>query len=372
MAGGAAETGRRGAGRIALPAQSVDSGPGAIGEKQAAPTFPVHSNLASGRSAAEVPVVGPVTPKGWQTVGVSADDVPPLAGQGEPQARLAAVGVPAPHKLGKVRLGGAVIAERIVDLQHQGRQGIANLGEPGSHPRPPLGGEKVGVLADPHPPSQAVGEAVPGEDRPPARSLPVEREGMRIERSTEVGVDRHTERRDVQVGEDVHQGPVLAIHIAIHGVANRQSELRADPPQGTKALDQLIGIVKGSDVTEHRGDLDPAGLHQVDEARNLAVRCRLEPVAQHAGRLDGPPEGVVPVVVQVPLAEGQRRVQEAPMEIPDNRLIVGIADVGVAVVNEINRFYRRAGHHQPPIGRPNLPVRSTRYARHNGAACSKE
>jgi hypothetical protein len=64
-------------------------------------------------------------------------------------------------------------------------------------------------------------------------------------------------------------------------------------------------------------------------------------VHQHGGALDGPAEGVVGIAVRVARAAIEGGVDEAAMQVPDNRLVVRVADVGVAMVDQVDRLDAR-------------------------------
>ena len=343
---------------VLFAAQRAQGGRGGVGGAQACAAVAVDRHLAGARPAAEVPVVGPVAAVRGELIPVRAHGRPPLGGQGDAQARPADGLVPRTHEGRDRGARGAVVAEGVVELQHQHREGVVALAQPAVDARPGLVAQPHGILVHPRLAREAVIPAVPGQNGASARPLPMEGIGPGQGRAAEVDVGGHGEGVDARVEQHVDERPVLAVDVAVHGVADGQAELLADSAQRRQRLDELVGVHERGDVEEHAGDLDAPAAHEVHEAGHLAIRGRAEPVQQHGGGLDGPAEGVVGVAVRVALAAVEGGVDEATMQVPDDRLVVCVADVGVAVMDQVDRLDARVHVRQllsasrPPAPRP--------------------
>ena len=82
------------------------------------------------------------------------------------------------------------------------------------------------------------------------------------------------------------------------------------------------------------GDLELAALHRGEEAVAIAVARVLPPVERDAGDLAGPAEAAVVRPVGGRVGDVERLVDEAAMQLEHDRLRMGVADVGVAVMDE--------------------------------------
>ena len=83
-----------------------------------------------------------------------------------------------------------------------------------------------------------------------------------------------------------------------------------------------------------RGDLELAALDRGEEAVAVAVARMLPPVERRAGHLAGPAEAALVRPVGGLVGDVERLVDEAPMQLEHHRLRMGVADVGMGVMDE--------------------------------------
>jgi hypothetical protein len=129
--------------------------------------------------------------------------------------------------------------------------------------------------------------------------------------------------------------PRLAVDVAVHGRGDGEAVIVAQGAQRLERFGQLAGVEQRRQVGKHAGDFDAPGfLHRL-EALDFARAGVPQPAQQHVGVLHRPAECAVRLAVGGTLGQGQRLGDEALVQVEDNRLVVGVADVGMAVVDKV-------------------------------------
>ena len=187
----------------------------------------------------------------------------------------------------------------------------------------------------------AVDEAVIGGDRAAARRLPVEGARPGPQRVAVVLVDRHADAGDAVVEQRIDDAPGQAVDVGVHRRAHRNAEV-AQEFERLEDVDHHAVVHQRRHVPAHAGDVELAALDRGKEAVAIAVAGVLPPVDGDAGDLAGPAEPAVVGVVRGALGDVQRLVDEATMQFHHHRLRMGVADVGMAVVDEENFLDRHA------------------------------
>jgi hypothetical protein len=149
-----------------------------------------------------------------------------------------------------------------------------------------------------------------------------------------VVVDRHAGALDPFVEEDVGKGPVVAVDVAVHGEANVEALLRPEAALRGEGLAEERQVGERRKVREHRRALHETLRLRSAKAPDIRSGGRAEGSLDLAGRLHRPPEGSVVGSAAVAVNETQGVVDEARLELPENGLIDGEADVGVRLVDD--------------------------------------
>src|SRR5512132_2404067 len=109
-------------------------------------------------------------------------------------------------------------------------------------------------------------------------------------------------------------------------------------PQRTQELErfhQLIRIQQRRQVGEHPHDFYATGVLQRLEAFDLSCRGLSQPAIEYKRGFHGPAKGAVTVPVGVFVDQMEGFIQKPSLQVEDNRLIVGIANIGVAMVDKV-------------------------------------
>lgn len=193
-----------------------------------------------------------------------------------------------------------------------------------------------------------VGQAVrrvrpPDQDAFAARRLPAEQPGQ-VFPADEVGhgaagpVVRHGQVADAVVGEDVGQAHHLAGHVRLHG----RGDVDAVPvTQLGHRAQQFVQFVGGAglgvQVERHGRQFDASLAYPVQEALHLAAGPVGPPVLEGVEALDGPAETsrLRPVVGVA--AQFEERVEVGAALGHHPALRVGVADVQVGVLHQVQR-----------------------------------
>ena len=265
------------------------------------------------------------------------DRGPPHARRGKLDVRPLASCIPLVDPACKALERRAVVAKGMEALRHDDRQRVVDLLQTLHNARPPIRLEVLAAAPDAIAPAGVIGPAVIGHDRLAAGSLPVEDVRAVERRAAEVRVDRHRKALDAEVVQQVNQGPVLAVDVAVHGGGDGHAVVVAQSAQQLEAFDQLVAVEQGREVGKHARNLDAARLFQGQKAVDLAWRGVLEPAAEHIGVLNCPAEGACAVARSIAVSQFQRRGNKAFMQIQHNWLVMGVAHVRMAVVNKVQR-----------------------------------
>ena len=314
-----------------------------VGGAQPQSALAVEGLLACAAGTAKIPKVSPVPAVGGELRCVLFDRGPPLARGGEANVGALSGVVPRIDPVAETSKGRPVVAERMVALDHERRERVADRVEPGLHARPPDRFKLFLAASDPEAPALVVRPAIVGEDRAPAWPQPEEGVGAYEGRATEVGVDGHGEAFDAGIEQQVDQWPAFAVDIAVHGGGDREAVVAAQPSDRLQAFDQLVGVEQRCEIGVHPGHLDPAGPFQRLKAFDLGGRGVLQPAVEHIGVLDGPSKSAVTVAVGAAFCQGERLADKAFVQVEDDGLVVGVADVGVAVVDQVKGLDWRHG-----------------------------
>ena len=135
------------------------------------------------------------------------------------------------------------------------------------------------------------------------------------------------------IEERIDDAPGQAVHVGVHGRADGDAEL-AEEADRLQHVDDHAVVHQRRHVPGHGGDLDLAALDRGEEALAVAVARVAPPVERRAGHLAGPAEAALVRPVGGLVGDVERFVDEAPMQLEDDRLRVGVADVGVGVMDE--------------------------------------
>jgi hypothetical protein len=130
----------------------------------------------------------------------------------------------------------------------------------------------------------------------------------------------------------------LAGHVGLHGCADVDAVPVAQVQHGAEEFVQFVGGAGlRMEVERHRREFDAAFAHPVEKAVDLAARAVGLPVLEGVEALNGPPEpsGFRPVVGVV--AQLEQRVEVGAMLGHHPPLRVGVADVEVGVLHQVER-----------------------------------
>ena len=307
--------------------------------------------LVRGAAAAEIPPVGPIAAHQRQPLLRLLTQAIEEGGEGDEAKLDRRVGRIEAAEIGQRRLRRAVVVVAdIGDLHHQEGVGVAApLPElcPLRHARSRL------VEIDGHPQTDVAGhaidEAVIGEKRASARRLPAEGPRPRLQRMTKMLVDRHRQAADTVVEECVDNPPGQAVDVGVHRRADRNAEV-AEEADRLEHVDDHAVVHERRHVPRHRRHLELAALHRRQEALAITVGRVLPPVERRPGHLAGPAEPALVRPVGRLLGDVERLIDEAAMQLEHDRLRMGVADIGVAVVDEEDFADHRAGISAPALG----------------------
>jgi hypothetical protein len=151
-------------------------------------------------------------------------------------------------------------------------------------------------------------------------------------------VVRHGQVADAVVREDVGQAHHLAGHVRLHGGGDVDAVPVAQRGHGAQQFVQFVGGAGlGVQVERHGRQLDASLAHPVQEALHLAAWPVGLPVLEGVESLDGPAEpGRLRPVVGV-AAQFEERVQVGAALGHHPALRVGVADVQVGVLHQVER-----------------------------------
>ena len=146
-------------------------------------------------------------------------------------------------------------------------------------------------------------------------------------------VDGHRDAGDAVVEQRVDDAPGEAVDVGIHRRAHRNAKV-AQKMQRLEHIDDHGVVHQGRHMPAHAGDVELAALDGGEEAVAVGIAGVLPPVDGDAGDLAGPAELGVLRIVGGALRDIERLVDEAPVQLHHHRLRMGVADVGVAVMDE--------------------------------------
>ena len=230
-------------------------------------------------------------------------------------------------------------------LEHEERQGIANRDQVGFDLRQPFGEAFVALITEAEVVGFGILPAVEGWERPSVGRLPEKDVGARVGRAAEVMVDRHAEALDARVEQQVGEGPVLPVNVAVHGVADVEPVVAAQALHGAQALDELVGVEQWRVVGLHRHHFEQPCFVRGDQAINVSAGRSFEPGVQPAGGLYRPAEAAIGRIAGVPVDQPQGVIDEAILHLPKDRLVVGEPHIGMGMVDDVDGIKR---HGRPP------------------------
>lgn len=295
-----------------------------------------------GAGAAEIPVIGPVAAQEFVLIArLKFDAFEQLIGGDEADPGLEAAGVPLADQPGDLEVGGRVVPadrrgrggqiDEIVGVGH-GLEMLQVVRQPLLHPldRVLPGIEELvehGIVSAVHDQDLAAGGALPAEDRGAFGDWPAE-----------VDVDRHNEQLDAGIGEEVDGTPGDAVDVVLVGGTDIGAEEQAHFFDRLELLDELLGGAEGGGIELEAGESDAALSDEALEAGDGLLVGALEPFLHLGGHLDGPFGGRGLVPGGRGLEQLQGLIDEFAVQLPDDGLGVGVADIEVAVVDDEDLF----------------------------------
>ncbi len=259
-----------------------------------------------------------------------------LLGRHKPDGWRTAFRVPAPDQLKRRRIERVVVPERVVRQRQIGKVvRVVLRGQPLRIARQALGHrlqrifQQAGIALE-----IAVVLAVHGDQAAAIRPDPFEEQWPVQREAAEIDVDAHHHHLHAGIQQHRDQGPRQAVDVVVEGDVELEAERLAQLRQRGQGAQELGRAGHGGEVIRHGAAAQPAGRRRLAEALQVAVAGRAQPVAQGLRHLAGPdgPRGGLPVLGALDLI--QRVVQILAVELPDDGLVVSVADVGVGVMEE--------------------------------------
>lgn len=200
----------------------------------------------------------------------------------------------------------------------------------------------------------------PDEQAVPAGRTPAEEAGQllpahQVRYRPSGPIVRHGQVLDACRAERVDETHDGTGHIGLHGRGEGDAVLLAHVVGQAQQFVQLVGGTGlGVEVERHRGEFDPALAHPLDELLHLFRRACVRPLLEGPQGLDAPAELGLGRPVVGGLGELQARVEEREVFGEHPALRVGVADVQVRVVHQVDGPLALRGerHVDPVAARP--------------------
>ena len=292
---------------------------------------------SGGAGSAEIPVVGPVAREQRQFGrGDRLDALGQVLAGDVADRRFAPGLVPLPDQFGDRRIGRRIVP-------HLRRRGGGQV-------------EEVVWVADAvqvqeillEAARHGIERALPGEENlvehgvvvavhhpqfAAAGGLPAEHPGTRRDDAAQVTVDGHDEQLDAVVEQQVGQWPGHTGHVVLQRGVDARPEAAPQPLDRRQLSLELVGGIERGQIVLQRADGEPPLRDEPMES--LGVRPGgLEPSEHRRRDLAGPfgAQRLGPACGL--LQEVERLADILPMQLPNHRLAMGIADVEVAVMKD--------------------------------------
>src|SRR5207237_2517168 len=123
-------------------------------------------------------------------------------------------------------------------------------------------------------------------------------------------------------------------HVVLAGDTEPGAELQLQLRLPGEQTSKTVAITAGARVPTQSSDADPVLVEQPSEAGEPAGRGGLEPAPERFGRLARPLRTVCLGKLAGFLEPVESLIDELPLQLPDDRLRVGVTDVEMAVMED--------------------------------------
>ena len=314
---------------------------------------PRDGGLEGARGDPVRPVIRPVARQRRQRPRRGQQRVHRLVKRADDQPRAAPLAVPAQDKVaqavGRIAVVGRGLVRHLRD--HHAMRPAGRAARPGHHAtkarlrllgarlRKPQPLRTIGVM-----PAVQRGQA------PPRRRLPVKQPRRHPVGNSPVRV--RGDDQPLDPGPDQHVGPEPAqpVHVALPGRAQAQAEFRPQRPHPVERPLRQRRRNQRRPVDRHPRDPDqPLGM-QPQEPVDLRSGRMAEPVERDLRHLAGPAKARLLGQMRMRLADLDRAVDDAAVQPVQRDRIVGIAEIRMRVVHEVECFeFHRL---PPPVALP--------------------
>ncbi len=178
-------------------------------------------------------------------------------------------------------------------------------------------------------------EAIPGKHLVASWALPPESVRNWFRCVSAQRVDRHRHQLDAKLVQQIGIEPADTVDIALHGGGDVQPVLVTQALHRVETADHLLRVLHRSVVVLHAGHIDVASVVPPLEAIDLGRGCLCEVLLGHARDFAGPAVLRFFGKILGGFDQVERLVDELGMLPEAEILIVGEADIGVTVIDNV-------------------------------------